>query len=215
MKNKIELIHIRTSTSEQNPKNQLKDCLTLVSGNYEVVEEKQSAWKDKERILFESIKQRIQSGEISVYICWDLDRIYRNRKKLIGFFEFCKTYNCKILSFRQKFLNEMQNLKLPEGFEWIAEMQIQNFISFLGWISEDESQKKSDRVKIAHKNSKKKWGRKPLGKNVIEEVLDLRKKGMSIREISDNVFYWDKNKNKKNVSPSAVHKVIKENTLKH
>jgi len=206
----MKIIYIRTSTSEQNPQNQLKDCKTLVSGDYEVVEEKQSAYKDKDRILFENIKARISKGEITNLYCWDWDRLFRNRKKLKEFFEFCKIYKCQIHSFRQKFFEDFY--KIPSPFDEIIQELVLNL---MGWMSEDESKRKSDRVKIAHQNSKKKWGRKPLGKNVIGEVLDLRKKGMSIREISGNVFYWDKNKNKKNISPSAVHKVIKENTLKH
>lgn len=206
------VIYLRTSTAEQNPQNQLKDCLAIVKGDYETIEEKQSAFKDKDRPLFESIKERISKGEIKHLIVWDLDRIYRDRKKLLGFFEFCKTYGCRIFSFRQKFLKEMQELKLPVGFEWIAEMQINNFLQFLGWIAEDESRKKSERVKIAYQNRKGKWGRKPLSQNVINEVLDYHKKGMDLRSISQSVFYWDKHRNKKNISLGAVHKIIKENT---
>ena len=77
-----------------------------------------------------------------------------------------------MFSYRQQFLSEMQNIKLPDGFEWIAEMQINNFLQILGWIAEDESKKKSERVKIAFKNSTKKWGRKPL-KNVDKRIREL------------------------------------------
>ena len=39
MKEQIKIIHLRTSTEEQNPQNQLRDCKTLVTGDYEIVEE--------------------------------------------------------------------------------------------------------------------------------------------------------------------------------
>jgi DNA invertase Pin-like site-specific DNA recombinase len=207
MGNKITIIYLRTSTEEQNPENQLRDCKTLVKDQYEIVREQQSAFKDKDRPLFEKIKERIKRKEIGELICWDLDRLFRNRMKLLGFFEFCKTYDCNILSFRQGFLNEMQNIQLPEGFEWVKEMQVNNFLQMLGWIAEDESKKKSERVKIAFKNSTKKWGRKPL-KNMDKRIKELHEIGKSVRDIAREVHYWDANKNKKFVSKSYVHKII-------
>jgi len=206
---KTIVIYNRVSTEEQNPANQLRDCLTLIGegDDYEVVQEKQSAFKDIDRPLFDTIRKGIKKGEVQQLICWDLDRLFRNRKKLLGFFEFCKTYNCKVFSYRQQFLSEMQNIKLPDGFEWIAEMQINNFLQILGWIAEDESKKKSERVKIAFKNSTKKWGRKPL-KNVDKRIRELYDQGKTIREIASIVHYWDTQRNKKFVSIGYVHKIL-------
>lgn len=212
-------VYIRTSTEEQNPKNQLRDCLSLIEDKkYELFEEKQSAWKDEvERKEFNKLKELIKKKKIQQLICWDLDRLYRNRKKLKGFFQFCKTYNCSIKSYRQKFLNEIQEIELPKGFEFVKDMMLDNFINFLGWIAEDESKKKSERVKasirikdgklISYKGSK--WGRPEITKRVIQEVIKLREQGLTLREISSQVHYWDKSKNKKQLSKSAVHKILK------
>jgi DNA invertase Pin-like site-specific DNA recombinase len=197
------VIYLRTSTQEQNPLNQLRDCKTLVSGDYEVVEEKQSAFKDKDRPLFEQVKKQIQHRKINELICWDLDRLYRNRKKLIEFFQFCKIYNCKINSFRQQWLNKFS--EIPEPFN---EIMFDMMLQIMGWLAEEESKKKSERVKIAYKNSNKKWGRKPL-ENVEARVIELYNQGKSLREIASEVYYWDKNRNKRFVSKSAVHKIIK------
>lgn len=208
---KIAIIYIRTSTQEQNPKNQLKDCLFINNyGKYELFEEKQSAFKDINRIEFEKIRTLIKQNKVEHLIVWDLDRLFRNRKKLIEFFEFCKIYKCKIHSFRQDWLEQLH--KMPEPFN---EIMFNLMLQIMGWLAEEESKKKSERVKIAYQNRKGAWGRKSLSKNVIKEVLDLSKKDISIRKISQSVFYWDKNKNKKNVSPSVVHKIIKENTTKN
>ena len=57
----MRIIYLRTSTEEQNPLNQLKDCKTICKEPYEVVEEKQSAFKDKDRLKFEDIKRRIKN----------------------------------------------------------------------------------------------------------------------------------------------------------
>lgn len=220
------IIYLRTSTEEQDPELQKNDCMQLSKrigiDNIEILEEKKSAFKDdRKRIEFNKIISLIRQNKLKALIVWDLDRIYRNRKKLVGFFELCRTFRCQIYSVRQTFLNEIQETKLPEGFEFMKDMMINNFIQFLGWIAEDESKKKSDRVRSAvryredgaYSYKGKKWGRKRLSKNTIKKVLDLKKSNpkISIREISKQIIYYDKNNNAKSISRSAVHKILSEN----
>ncbi len=76
----------------------------------------------------------------------------------------------------------------------------------MGWLAEEESKKKSDRVKIAFQNSTRKWGRKPI-KKVDEQIKKLYEEGRPIREIASQVYYWDSSRNKKYVSKSYVHKI--------
>ena len=213
-------IYVRVSTEEQDFESQLKDCLSINKyGEYEVFEEKQSAWKDnKEREKFEQIKKLIKQEKIEHLICWDLDRLYRKRKKIVEFLEFCKVYNCNIHSFRQKWLEEIYKIPAPWG-EIVSDMLIQ----VMGWMAEEESEKKSERVKLAVRREKgkptksykgKKWGRKGLTKKTMNEVVELNKKGLSLREIADRIFYWDSNNNKKKISKSAVHKILKGDYIK-
>ncbi len=200
----MKAIYLRTSTEEQNPQNQLDDCLSIAV-EAKVYEEKQSAWKEKDRPIFESIKKEIKSGNITELYVWDLDRLFRNRKKLKEFFEFCKIYKCSIHSYRQLWLEDLN--KIPEPFN---EIMFELMIQIMGWLAEEESQKKSDRVKIAFQNykGKSKWGRKGLSKETKKEIIEAHKKGMSLREVADSVFLWDKNNNRKKISKSAVHKII-------
>ncbi|MFH1585803.1 MAG: recombinase family protein, partial [archaeon] len=135
----MKICYLRTSTQDQNPKNQLRDCKKLIEGDFEVVEEKQSAFKDKDRQLFEDIKKRISKKEITDLYCWDLDRLFRNRKKLIEFFEFCKYHNCKIHSYRQKWLEDLN--QIPKPFDEIMHSMM---LQIMGWLSEEESKKKSE-----------------------------------------------------------------------
>ena len=200
------IIYLRTSTEDQNPQNQLRDCKTLVNGGYEIVEEKQSAFKDKDRPKFEMIRARIKKGEVNHLICWDWDRLFRNRKKLINFFKMCELYKCKIHSFRQLYFEDFY--KIPAPFDEIVSNIVLNL---LGHNAEEESRKKSERVKIAYNNRTKKWGRKPISKRVEEEVLKLHREGKSVREISSTLVYWDKSRNSHNISKSAVHKIIQIN----
>ncbi len=213
------IVYIRTSTEEQNPTNQINDCekvrIKLNLNDYQIIEDKQSAWKDnKEREGFGEIKKAIERKQIRNLICWDLDRLFRNRKKLIEFFEFCKHYDCKIYSYRQEWLDSLNKIQPP-----FNEIMHNLMLQIMGWLAEEESNKKSERVKSSIKkiNGKsfskfgKKWGRKGLGKQTIKEIFELKDSGMSIREIADSVYYWDKNNNRRNVSKSVVHKILSWN----
>ena len=99
----MNIIYIRTSTEEQEPKNQIKACEDLLKDNYELFQDKQSAYKDiKEREGFENAKKLIKAGKVENFIVWDLDRIYRNRIRLKEFFLFCKINKCQIRSVNQQ-----------------------------------------------------------------------------------------------------------------
>ena len=210
------IIYLRTSTQEQNPENQLKDCISINQfGAYELFEEQQSAFKDKNRQKFNQIIKIIKQGNVEHLICWDLDRLYRNRKKLIEFFEFCKIYNCKIHSFRQGWLEDLN--KIPKPFNEIMHGLM---LQVMGWLSEEESIKKSERVKSAvrKKDNKtisykgNKWGRKPIKtKRLIKDIIKLKQQGLTLRAITKQVYYYDKSGNKKNPSPAFVYKLLKEN----
>lgn len=211
----MNVIYIRTSTKEQNPENQTKDCLSLFDGEYKTFEDKQSAWSDnKERVEFEKVKRLIKNRQVKNLYVWDLDRLFRNRKKLMAFFEFCNIYKTNIHSFRQQFLEELNNI--PEPFN---DIMFNLMLQIMGWLAEEESTKKSQRVKISVRRNDgeptksykgNKWGRKTLSEKVKREILELHEQGYSIRKIKDKVEYWDKHGNKKSVSVGIVHKTINE-----
>lgn len=210
-------IYIRTSTQEQEPENQIKDCESMSGKDYTLYEEKQSAWNDKkEREVFEKLKKDIQYKRVTELFVWDLDRLFRNRKKLIEFFEFLKVYKCKINSIRQQWLNELNNI--PEPFNEIMHSLM---LQIMGWIAEEESTKKSHRVKLAIKKvngvtvsyKDNKWGRKAL--KLEPKILELHISGKSIRDIVKEVYYIDHNNNKKFVSLGYVHKIIRSSNEKN
>jgi DNA invertase Pin-like site-specific DNA recombinase len=215
---KKTIIYIRTSTDEQNPENQLKDCQSLSNKEFEVLEDRQSAWKEhQERPSFEILKKLINKGRVENLIVWDLDRIYRSRKNLVDFFKLCEIKKCKINSFRQDWLNKINDMPTPWN-EIIHDFMIQ----IMGWLAQDESDKKSQRVRAAirikddgaYSYRGNKWGRKELSTQVINKVLELSKEGKSMREISREVKYSDKNNNMVNISKSAVHKILSGNHRK-
>lgn len=197
------IIYIRTSTEEQEPENQIKDCLTLVKEEYEIVQEKQSAFKDKDRPQFEKIKKMIKRGQVNKIVCWDWDRLFRNRKKLKEFFQFCKIYKCEIHSFRQQFFEDFYNIPAP--FDEIIQELVLNL---MGWLAEDESKKKSERVKSAVRKSNgvtksykgNKWGRKSLSTQKMNKLKEYAREHpkATMREMAIEI----------GVSKSVVHKYI-------
>ena len=59
----------------------------------------------------------------------------------------------------------------------------------------------------------KKWGRKKL-KRLDTRIIEAYQEGKTMREICEEIYYWDKSNHKKNVSIGLVHKTLKENGIK-
>jgi len=116
----------------------------------------------------------------------------------------------KFILFNQQWLEQLN--EYSRTFQW---NNARLDVNIMGWIAQDESDKKSKRVKAAIRKENgitksykgNKWGRKSL--KVDGEILELRKEGKTIREIQRIVFYWDKNNHKKFVSVGYIHKILK------
>ena len=207
-------IYIRTSTDDQNPQNQLNDCLSINKWEgYEVYEDRQSAWMDnKERIEFERLKKDIRNNLVNHLIIWDFDRLYRNRNKFKEFLLYLKAFKVNLHSFRQSWMEDIYRIPSPWN-EIVSDLMI----NIYGHIAEDESKKRSDRVKIAqvkvpgkmtHSYKGNKWGRRNIGSKVDERILELHRLGVSIRKICEQVSYYDNSRNEHHVSTGYVHKLI-------
>lgn len=209
----MNLIYIRTSTALQTPELQLNDIDSLnPPADAEVLKEKESAWKENEkRPVFDNIVSLITSGKVKNLFVWDLDRVYRNRKRLVEFLTLCKNYRTQVYSYNQQWLRSIQTI-MPPFNEIVYDLMLQ----ILGWIAEEESIKKSNRVKMAvrkevngtfsHKGNK--WGRKTLPKQTVARIMQLHEAGKSLRQIASDVMVYDRNNNGKPISKSAVHKTI-------
>ena len=210
---KSSTIYIRTSTEEQTPEIQLGDISTLIPLEDAIVfTEQLSAWKESTiRPEFEKLKALIKRRNVETIYVWSLDRLFRNRKRLIEFLSLCKNYDVSVVSYNQKWLAAIQQMQQPWN-EIVYDLMLQ----VVGWIAEDESKLKSNRVKMSVRKSDKgtfsykgkRWGRKPLPKQTVNRVLEEYNLGKSIREIAKCVSVYDKNNKEKNISIGAVHKII-------
>ncbi|HWY11347.1 MAG TPA: recombinase family protein [Bacteroidia bacterium] len=212
----MNVIYIRTSTSEQTPELQLRDILPIVNGEYELFSETLSAWKENvKRPEFENVIKLIKTGKVKHLYAWDLDRLYRNRIKLKELFELAKLFGTTIHTANQQWLENIY--KIPAPFNDIMSDLL---INLFGWLGAEESKKKSERVKMSVRKDSKgvtrshngnRWGRKSFPKQTVTRVLELAKTGASVRQIAKQVNVYDKNKNERPISKSAVHKIIAEN----
>lgn len=212
----MNIAYIRTSKEDQHPENQ-KDDLIKLAGDLDLkfYREQASAWKldSDKRPIFSEVKDLIMNGKVNALYVWDLDRIYRNRKKLISFFKLCQTRKCQVFSHRQQWLLKLKDI--PEPFD---EMMHDLMLQIMGWLAEEESNKRSERVRAAMKIKKgsvyskngKKWGRKGFSNQTVNRILDLRDQhpNLSIRKFAELCYYYDENNNKKKMSLGAVHKIL-------
>lgn len=229
----IDYIYLRVSTDDknQNPENQLSDCKQIAPEGAIIVIEQSSGWKDDltKRPEFARIVKEIKEGKVRSFITWDIDRLWRKRLKIVEFMYMCAAKGVINRSFRQQFLNDFDNIldNFPKdnSMYWMIEDMVKDMkdrmIKIFGWIAEEESNKKSDRVKAAVRkkdgrtfsHNGKRWGRKSLPKQTINRVLELRfstDPPMSVRKIAEIVKTTDKNNNQKNISKSVVHKILAE-----
>lgn len=202
-------IYLRTSTLEQHPEKQQEACLQFAkSRGYEVegiYSEQLSGFKDIKRKQYDEIKDKAFKGIINAVIVWALDRWVRNRDTLIEDVTSLRQWGCKLHSVNDVWLESI-NIEGPLG------KTIQEFLlGLLGSLAEMESQRKSERVKMAYNSHKgKKWGRKEVPSKTKELIIQLYEQGKNYREIREEVYYWDSAKHKKSVSLGLVHKTISE-----
>ena len=176
-------VYLRTSTTEQNPENQKEECLAFAKNRgYEVdsvVLEELSGFKGINRPEYEKVKEKARKGEIQAVVVWALDRWVRNRDTLLEDVIILRNYGVKLHSVKEAWL-EAINIEGSLG------RTIQEFLlGLIGSIAEMESQRKSERMKIAFANHKgKKWGRPKVHTNKIKIIFDLKDKGLTYREIA-------------------------------
>lgn len=175
MSTRIDIAYLRVSDPDQHPENQ-RQHLQEIAGEGTVFEvEKQSAWKYEQRSrrpVFDRIYREIERGRVRTLYVWDLDRIYRNRKLLKAFVELCHARGTRLVSYRQQWLQQIQQIPAP----W-NEIVYDLLIQLWGWMAEDESEKRSDRTKAGMARAKaqgKVIGRPSVVDLVMPHVVELR-----------------------------------------
>ena len=102
------IIYLRTSTKEQHPENQKKECLAFAeSRGYKITEiliEQLSGFKKIERPQYNRIKQLAHESKIDAVIVWALDRWVRNRDTLLEDVTMLRNCGVKLHSVKEQWL---------------------------------------------------------------------------------------------------------------
>ena len=208
-------IYIRVSTDKQTPENQLEPCKNFckekgfdIFGKF--VDVDKSAYHNVYRKEYEKVKTLIQSNKIDGVVVWALDRwTRRGAKEVQNTLTFFSTYDCKLYSVQEYWVEQLMNL--PRG---LGEIFGPLMYQILGWIAQQESQHKSERVKASLKFQKAKdkglVGRPSLSENIRKQVIDLLRQGKSYSYIHNNVTYKGKYGKIKHISRSMVGNIAKQ-----
>lgn len=225
------IIYNRTSTKKQNPELQLKDCIDFAKEkNLEVIKiisEEASAFKQKQKRWDEVVK--LSKKEKADIILWRYDRGFRNRKEFYKFMKVMfEVYGIKVYSVKEpSILSFWEMINKSHSDNPVFDNLLQDILKALwdfiiqqaGEEAEEESRKKGERVRLSVVKEENKptksykgkiWGRKRIPKNTVERVIKLYHEGLSVRAISKQVSYYDNQRNLRNISKSAVHKIIAE-----
>lgn len=188
------IILIRTSTKEQNPQLQLKDCqdYNKLQG-WELIktfEKQSSAYKNEEGVWKEELEFAIKNN-INHIIVWNMDRFSRLPEE-------------KVLA-QVKLLSVMHNIKIHavKGDAWSELAETIGKLNEMGFIGKAlsefletmlrglefqranrESEVKSERVKLSIRQKEgitmsykgNKWGRKSIPQSVVKKALELKGK---------------------------------------
>lgn len=181
-------IYLRVSTEDQDEESQRGPCEKLcLDRGWKVVEtyrERVSAWGAETLSKRPELRRLLKAAtrrKISHVVVWDLDRLFRNREKLIETIRAYLCYGVRFHSVRQSWLDELN--KAPEPWNQImTDLMLQ----IIGWMGEEESTKRSERTKagIALKKKNKEYGGgRPKSELDAEEAQSLRDGGMSLRDL--------------------------------
>lgn len=147
------VIYARVSTKEQHEKNQLPECKAYAEKlgltEYDIIQEKVSAFKNPDR---KSLAKLMNYDHV---IVWSYDRLHRNRKRFVELIKYFQSQGKKIHCVRESWIEKIHEAPSPWN-EIIGNLAIE----IVGFMAEEESRKRSDRVKIAYQNRKNEWGRK-------------------------------------------------------
>jgi putative DNA-invertase from lambdoid prophage Rac len=145
---------LRVSNSEQNIENQ-RIALELLCNqrgfkiDKEYVAKGLSGWTGKQRDLLESALRDARAGKFTILVIWALDRL--TREGIAETLRICEEFRkagVTIVSHQESWIEEQEDIR-------------DFLISFAGWNSRSESNRKSERNKASHVRmlAEGKWGR--------------------------------------------------------
>jgi DNA invertase Pin-like site-specific DNA recombinase len=187
-------VYVRVSTSGQTTENQLIELSEVCERNkwhiVEVYNETISGTKSvDERAELNRLMQDASRKKFSKVVVWSVDRVGRSMKHLVTVLSQLKDLGCDIYSYKQAI-----DTSTTMG---------SSFFHMVGIFAELENNMRAERQRIGIKralDNGAKFGRKSIITNeLVQKVVDLRRKGLSMRGIATKL----------DVSTTVVQKSLK------
>lgn len=168
-------LYLRVSSKEQSIENQMPEiqefCKAREFEIAAVYHENESAWHQGHQVDLERCKLAAQRREFTILVLWSLDRLSRGGPEaMFPLFSYFRAYGVKILTVKEQWLEQIDANMTPI------------FLSWLSWVAQMESQRRSERLRASFAVTKanggltrkgKRLGR-PLGKKDGPEVKRKR-----------------------------------------
>ena len=182
-------IYARVSTDKQDTENQiskLKEYIQLRDWQLENIYTDIITGKKKERPGLNEMLKNVKSGKINGVLVWKLDRLARSVKDAIDISDFLRRHNCQLIIYGSNI-----DTTTAEG---------RFFFHIVASFAELEASWISERTRLAYERKRKhakalgktvRWGRKKikLPDDDLERIKELRKQGMSWRNIAKELNY--------------------------
>jgi DNA invertase Pin-like site-specific DNA recombinase len=172
--NKVAL-YVRVSTNDQSTELQLNDLQRYVEARgwevYSVYEDKATGTNDKRpnlRLLLDDARTR----KFDIVLCWKLDRFFRSLKDLVNTLQFLTDSGIQFISYKD-------NIDLTTATGRLM-------VHILAAFGEFEASLIRERVVAGLNNAKSKGLQLGRPKKLcpVDKILELRRQGASIRDIS-------------------------------
>lgn len=207
------IIYLRVSTSDQTEESQLSECMLYCKEhNYKVFQvfrdHARSAYKNVKRPEYEKVLQLVKQKSIGHIVVWSLDRWTRKgHTELKNNIIYLNNYNVKLHSVKEHWI---ENINI-EGS--MGDLIRDFFFGLVGWLAEQESSHKSDRIHASEKFQKAKKehriGRPSIPIEVIDRVLQALDDNKSYSRISREITYKQKYGKVKHISSATISKISK------
>ena len=191
-------IYVRVSTASQTTENQLIELAEVCERNKwhitNVYNETISGTKGvDERAELNCLMQDASIKRFSKVVVWSVDRVGRSMKHLVNVLSQLKDLGCDIYSYKQAI-----DTSTTMG---------SSFFHMVGIFAELENNMRAERQKIGIRRALEngaKFGRKSIMTDkLVQSVVDLRRKGLSMRGVVTEL----------NVSTTIVQKSLKQSVI--
>ena len=189
-------LYVRVSTSSQHTENQIYELKEICKRNrwniVDIYDETISGTKGiNEREELNRLMKDASRKKFDKVVVWSVDRIGRSMKHLVNVLSQLKDIGCDIYSYKQAI-----DTSTTMG---------SSFFHMVGIFAELENNMRAERQKIGIRralDNGAKFGRKSIiTDKLVQSVIDLRRKGLSMRGIATKL----------DVSTSVVQKSLKFN----